>query len=74
MVRLREAGMPIPQTTAMAKQTMIHVGHGSHDDLEAIANAVRLANRVVVLLGAGVSTAAGIPVRDSILAYPQRAD
>jgi hypothetical protein len=50
---------------------MIHVKPQSHDHLEAvasahvetIANALRCAQKVVLLTGARISTAAGIPVR-----------
>ncbi|KAK4243187.1 NAD-dependent histone deacetylase HST3 [Corynascus novoguineensis] len=40
---------------------MIHVGSESHDQLGAIARALCQARRVVVVTGAGISTAAGIP-------------
>lgn len=35
---------------------------GSSNDLEAIAQAIDNANRLVTIVGAGVSTSAGIPV------------
>ncbi|KAK3305048.1 DHS-like NAD/FAD-binding domain-containing protein [Chaetomium strumarium] len=40
---------------------MIHVEPQSYDYLDAIAHALRCARKVVVLTGAGISTAAGIP-------------
>ncbi|KAL2018447.1 hypothetical protein VTK56DRAFT_803 [Thermocarpiscus australiensis] len=40
---------------------MIHVKPQSHEHLEAIADALRSARKVVVVTGAGISTAAGIP-------------
>jgi hypothetical protein len=44
-------------------ETMIHVGPQSYNHLEEVACALRCARKVIVVTGAGISTAAGIPVR-----------
>jgi NAD-dependent SIR2 family protein deacetylase len=41
---------------------MIHVQDSCRDELQDVANALGLAQRIVVITGAGVSTDAGIPV------------
>lgn len=51
----------------MAKPLTTDIKPPSDLELECIAHAVSQAKKVVVIIGAGASTAAGIPVREAII-------
>ena len=58
--------MSLPAYPLLSKM-MPYTEPGSSRDLQMIANYLALAQKVVVITGAGISTEAGIPVRMLLL-------